>query len=130
MTKTATTKVAPTIDHRGPHDQSADLSRRLEARGEADRDHDVYQHLKALPADPLFPLAGRGPATPTGASGEGAAGCSTTWASRRSPSPLETGLVDPDPRVRRAAVHSLACQDCKPGGCVLNVRGRYPRSPR
>ena len=28
--------------------------------GEADRYHEVYQHLKALPADRLFPLAGGG----------------------------------------------------------------------
>lgn len=40
---------------------------------------------------------------------------------------LEGALDDPDPRVRRSAVHTLSCQDCKPNGCALDVRPLFER---
>ncbi len=41
---------------------------------------------------------------------------------------LERCLDDPEPRVRRAAVHSLTCERCKPDGCVVDVRRAIERA--
>lgn len=35
---------------------------------------------------------------------------------------LSAALRDPDPGVRQAALHSLACEACKPDGCSVDVR--------
>jgi hypothetical protein len=35
---------------------------------------------------------------------------------------LHRALDDPDPRVRRCALHSLCCAHCKPSGCALDVQ--------
>lgn len=35
---------------------------------------------------------------------------------------LQTALSDPHPAVRRAALHSLSCEACKPDACALDVR--------
>ena len=40
---------------------------------------------------------------------------------------LERALEDEHPDVRRAAMHSLTCQHCKPDGCALDVRGIFER---
>lgn len=123
------TQARAAIDTRGPDHSSDDLSRWLQALGEADRYHDAYQHLKALPADLLVPLA----ATGTGhANWRIRRGCCRLLDdlafTKESFAALETCLADPDPRVRRASVHSLACQHCKPAGCVLDVRGVFQRA--
>ena len=43
---------------------------------------------------------------------------------------LEGALDDPDPRVRRAALHTLSCQHCKPSGCALEIRPLFERMAR
>lgn len=40
---------------------------------------------------------------------------------------LKGALDDPDPRVRRSALHTLSCQHCKPNGCALDVRPLFER---
>lgn len=79
--------------------------------------------LKALPPDELRPLTAKGTSN-------------ADWRIRRACcrllddldftpetlAALERCLDDPEPRVRRAAIHSLTCQRCKPDGCVVDVR--------
>ncbi len=131
MTKTGEryTQARAAIDTRGPDHSSDDLPRWLQALGEADRYHDTYRHLKALPAHLLLPVAVAG----TG---------DANWRIRRGCCRLLDDLAftkesfaaprdlsgRPRPRVRRAAVHSQACQACKPAGCVLDVRGVLQRA--
>ena len=43
---------------------------------------------------------------------------------------LRGALDDPDPRVRRSALHSLSCQHCKPSGCALDVQPLFERMAR
>jgi hypothetical protein len=40
---------------------------------------------------------------------------------------LTACLSDPVPDVRRAAMHTLSCQHCKPDGCFVDVRGVFER---
>jgi HEAT repeat protein len=43
---------------------------------------------------------------------------------------LQRALDDPDPRVRRSALHTLSCQNCKPSGCTLEVQPLFERMAR
>ncbi len=43
---------------------------------------------------------------------------------------LQRALDDPDPRVRRSALHSLSCQHCKPSGCALDIQPLFERMAR
>ncbi len=43
---------------------------------------------------------------------------------------LQRALDDPDPRVRRCALHTLSCQHCKPSGCALEVQPLFERMAR
>jgi len=43
---------------------------------------------------------------------------------------LRRALDDPEPRVRRTALHTLSCQHCKPSGCALEVRPLFERMAR
>lgn len=43
---------------------------------------------------------------------------------------LTRALDDEHPAVRRKAVHSLACEHCKPNGCVADVRPLFERAIR
>src|SRR5262245_33192515 len=43
---------------------------------------------------------------------------------------LQRALDDPDPRVRRSALHTLSCQHCKPSGCALEVQPLFERMAR
>jgi HEAT repeat protein len=40
---------------------------------------------------------------------------------------LQRALDDPDPRVRRSALHTLSCQHCKPSGCALEIEPLFER---
>ena len=40
---------------------------------------------------------------------------------------LTRALDDEHPQVRRNAVHSLSCEQCKPGGCIVDVRPLFER---
>ena len=40
---------------------------------------------------------------------------------------LQHALDDPDPRVRRAALHTLSCEHCKPSGCALDIQPLFER---
>jgi HEAT repeat protein len=40
---------------------------------------------------------------------------------------LTRALDDEHPQVRRKAVHSLSCEQCKPGGCAVDVRPLFER---
>jgi HEAT repeat protein len=40
---------------------------------------------------------------------------------------LLRALDDRDPRVRRAAVHTLSCRGCKPGGCAVDIQPLFER---
>src|SRR6266542_6620741 len=40
---------------------------------------------------------------------------------------LQGALDDPDPRVRRSALHTLSCQHCKPSGCALDIQPLFER---
>lgn len=96
--------------------------------GDKSRQQEGFRLLKALPDDELRPLA------VAGASHD-------NWRIRRgccrllddlaitadSLAALETCLEDPEPRVRRAALHTLSCQHCKPEGCVLDQRAIFER---
>ena len=96
----------------------------------AERDHALgaFSLLKALPEDRLRPLA-------VAATGH------ADWRVRRhgcrllddlaltddSLVALTTCLSDDHPKVRRAALHSLACERCKPDGCALDTRPLFER---
>jgi HEAT repeat protein len=43
---------------------------------------------------------------------------------------LQRALDDPDPRVRRSALHTLSCQHCKPSGCAVEVQPLFERMAR
>ncbi len=43
---------------------------------------------------------------------------------------MQRALDDPDPRVRRSALHTLSCQHCKPSGCALEVQPLFERMAR
>src|SRR5262245_5453214 len=43
---------------------------------------------------------------------------------------LQRALDDPDPRVRRSALHTLSCQHCKPSGCAFEVQPLFERMAR
>jgi HEAT repeat protein len=43
---------------------------------------------------------------------------------------LPRALDDPDHRVRRSALHTLSCQNCKPSGCALEVQPLLERMAR
>jgi HEAT repeat protein len=43
---------------------------------------------------------------------------------------LQLALDDPDPRVRRSALHTLSCQHCKPSGCALEIQPLFERMAR
>jgi HEAT repeat protein len=43
---------------------------------------------------------------------------------------LRRALDDPDPRVRRSALHTLSCQHCKPSGCAVEVQPLFERMAR
>ncbi len=43
---------------------------------------------------------------------------------------LQAALDDPDPRVRRSALHTLSCQHCKPSGCALDIQPLFERMAR
>ena len=43
---------------------------------------------------------------------------------------LQRCLEDPHPNVRKAALHAVTCEHCKPDGCVLYVRPVYERMAR
>ena len=43
---------------------------------------------------------------------------------------LQGALDDPDPRVRRSALHTLSCQHCKPSGCALEIQPLFERMAR
>ena len=43
---------------------------------------------------------------------------------------LQGALDDPDPRVRRSALHTLSCQHCKPSGCALDIQPLFERMSR
>ena len=43
---------------------------------------------------------------------------------------LQGALDDPEPRVRRSALHTLSCQHCKPSGCALEVQPLFERMAR
>ena len=43
---------------------------------------------------------------------------------------LQRALDDPEPRVRRSALHTLSCQHCKPSACALEVRPLFERMAR
>jgi hypothetical protein len=43
---------------------------------------------------------------------------------------LQRALDDPDPRVRRSALHTLSCQHCKPSGCAVQVQPLFQRMAR
>ena len=43
---------------------------------------------------------------------------------------LTARLDDVHPKVRRAALHSLACERCKPDGCALDIRPLFARMAR
>lgn len=96
----------------------------------AERDHALgaFELLRGLPPDDLRPLAVR-------------AARHDDWRVRRhgcrllddlaiteaSLAALTACLDDPHPKVRRAALHSLSCERCKPDGCVLDVRPLFER---
>jgi hypothetical protein len=89
----------------------------------------AYLTLKELPAEVLRPVATQATRHPN-------------WRVRRgacrllddldftadSFAALQACLDDPEPRVRRAATHSLTCQHCKPDGCVVDVRAVFERA--
>jgi hypothetical protein len=43
---------------------------------------------------------------------------------------LLRALDDPDPRVRRSALHTLSCQHCKPSGCAVEIQPLFDRMAR
>lgn len=103
----------------------------VEGLGDPTTLHRSYEELKALPPDVLRPLTIAG----TGHS---------NWRVRRgccrllddldfsseSYAALARCLDDPEPRVRRAAVHSLSCEHCKPDGCEVDPRPALERGAR
>ncbi|HEX4621013.1 MAG TPA: HEAT repeat domain-containing protein [Myxococcaceae bacterium] len=43
---------------------------------------------------------------------------------------LQRALDDQDPRVRRSALHTLSCQQCKPSGCAIESQPLFERMVR
>lgn len=100
----------------------------VEWLGDKSKLHEAFEVLKALPESELLLLAVEGAAHPN-------------WRVRRgscrllddltitpdSLMALERCLEDPEPRVRRAALHTLSCQHCKPEGCVVDQRAIFER---
>ena len=88
----------------------------------------AYEQLRSLPPDVLNPLAVAGT---THTNAEIRRRCCRLLDDLAftpdSFAALERCLDDPEPKVRRAALHSLSCQRCKPEGCEVDVRSVYER---
>jgi hypothetical protein len=111
-----------------PDDPTARPRAWIEWLDDVARADDAFARLEALPQDVLRPLA---------VEGLGHA----SWRVRRrcarllddvsftdeSLAALQACLDDPNPQVRRAAMHSLACERCKPDGCALETRPLFER---
>lgn len=99
--------------------------------GDRDANDAAYRRLRALPPEVLRPLAVSGTSDPNWRVRRGCCRLlDDLEVTAESLSALETCMEDPEPRVRRAAVHSLTCERCKPDGCVLPVREIFERALR
>ena len=122
------TTARATLVHATPSDQLGALVAELADPAKAQR---AVATLKVQPANLLVPALIAGLESPE-------------WRVRRSccrllddldftPESLvalQRALDDPDPRVRRSAVHALSCQHCKPSGCALEVQPLFERMAR
>jgi hypothetical protein len=88
----------------------------------------AYQSLKALPDDVLRTLAAHGTTHENWRIRRGCCQLLDDLAfATESLAALERCLDDPEPLVRRAALHSLSCQHCKPEGCEVDSRSVFER---
>lgn len=123
--------LAPTPEpERGPEGTTPepggpDWQRRqwLDLLGDPQQNQAVFPLLKALPAEELRPLAVEGTrhANPR----VRRRCCQLLDDLSLAPdtlAALEACTADPDPRVRGAALHALACENCKPDGVCLDQR--------
>jgi len=123
------TQAKAAVESRSPSTQSDTVYQEwLDALGTNESRAAAYHSLKSLPDDVLRPLAVR-------------RATHENWRIRRgccrllddlvftteSLEVLEGCLEDPDSRVRRAALHCLSCQHCKPEGCVVDSRSVLER---
>lgn len=95
----------------------------VELLGDPDQNQTAFGRLRELPAEDLRPLAIA--ATRHVNPRIRRRSCQLLDDLALTPesiSALEQCAVDPDPRVRRAALHTLACEHCKPDGACLDQR--------
>jgi hypothetical protein len=123
------TKARSALDTRARDQRRDERTGWVDAMAEPATYHEAYRRLKLLSADVLLPLAVEGT-------------LHSDWRIRRGMCRLLDDLAftdesfaalvrcadDPEPRVRRAAVHSLGCQHCKPDGCVVDVKSVFERA--
>ncbi len=101
----------------------------LEALGGPDSYHRTYQVLRTLPPDTVRTVAITGTRHPNWRARRGSCRLLDDLVlTTHSIAALQACLEDLDPRVRRAAVHTLSCQHCKPDGCVVDVRPVFEKA--
>jgi HEAT repeat protein len=100
----------------------------IELLADPDQSRGAFELLEALPADTLRPLAVAGLAHEHARVRRRCAQLLDDLSfTDESLAALQASLDDTDPKVRRAAMHSLACQRCKPDGCALDIRPLFER---
>jgi len=95
----------------------------VELLADPQQNQGAYRLLKQLPPDKLRPLAVAGTRHANPKVRRRSCQLLDDLAlTRASIEALEACATDPDPRVRAAALHTLACEHCKPDGVCLDQR--------
>lgn len=123
------TQAKAALDNRARPDGIDPLHRQwVEWLGDKTKLHEAFRLLEGLPHDEIRALAIAGASHQNWRVRRGCCRLLDDLAiTPESLAVLERGLQDPEPRVRRAAMHTLSCQECKPEGCVVDSRSIFER---
>jgi hypothetical protein len=101
----------------------------IELLGDPQQNEGAFGLLRALPPDELRPLAVTGTAHANPRVRRRSCQLLDDLAlTSETIDALERCATDPDPRVRTAALHTLACEHCKPDGVCLDQRAIAERA--
>ena len=111
-----------------PPDDPSELRALISSLADPDTGRPVRATLRLLPPERLIPVLVEGLRSPEWRVRRDCCGLlddlDFTPESLRA---LQSALDDPDPRVRRSALHTLSCQHCKPNGCALDIQPLFER---
>ncbi|HET6864267.1 MAG TPA: hypothetical protein VFH80_00010 [Solirubrobacteraceae bacterium] len=103
----------------------------IEMLGDPQQNQGAFGRLKALPPEQLTPLAVAGTRHADPRVRRRSCQLLDDLAlTDETVAALEACAVDPEPKVRRAALHTLSCEHCKPDGVCLDQRMVAERAAR